>query len=156
VTEDDAIMMSPVQRSFVLSGDDHFHRHQYGAPRSVDMSCSAVMAVDWAITDPREILYEQVCAVTCPGMTLTQSMTIVQALLRQLDMQWFHPDGETIFCRHAPQGVYTVIQGKEDVASGHATTIQLQLCVGTAEAFSVLVLAARDALAQAREPAQFV
>jgi BR serine/threonine kinase len=153
VTEDEAIMMSPIQRSFALSGDDPFHRHQYRESQSVEMSCSAVITADWAIPDPREIVYEQIHAIACPSITLAQTMSTMQALMRHLDMQWFHPDDETIFCRHAAQGVYAVIQGKEDATSDQGTTIQLQLCIGTREAFSVLVVAARDALAQASEPA---
>lgn len=72
-------------------------------------------------------------------LELTQAMTAVQGLMRQLDLQWFHPDDETIFCRREAQGLYVVVQGKRDAAAETSTTIQLQLCAGTAEAFSVLV-----------------
>jgi BR serine/threonine kinase len=140
--DDEAIMMGPVERAFTLSGNDPFHRHQYGEPQSVEsLASSAALTAEWALGDAPAAVFEQVHVITARGRGLTQAMTVLQGLMRQLDLQWFHPDDETIFCRRAAQGLYVVVQAKED-AGECATTIQLQLCAGTAEAFGIVVHAA--------------
>lgn len=69
----------------------------------------------------------------------------VQLLMRQFEMQWFHPDDETIICRHHQQNLYVVIQGQDSTEQA-PTAIQLQLCSGTQESFSVLVRGCQEVL----------
>jgi BR serine/threonine kinase len=140
--EDEAIMVGPVERAFTLSGDGLFHRHAFSEPQSVELASSAASAAEWALGDARATVFEQVHVIAARGRGLTQAMAALQGIMRQLDLQWFHPDDETIFCRREAQGLYVVVQAKDSGGAECATTIQLQLCAGTGEAFSVVVHAA--------------
>jgi hypothetical protein len=77
-------------------------------------------------------------------------MFAVQVLMRDLGMQWFHPDDETVFCRHSQQGLYVAVQGKEDANAEVMTTLQFQLFTGTPDAFSLLIRGLEAILASVR------
>lgn len=142
---DEAFMVDPAHTSYsVLGTGDPFHRHVYpSSGQSVEIVSSLAFKAEWAIPEPTTIVYEQTHAIVCPAIPASKIMLGMQVLMRQLEMQWFHPDELTIICRHQPQNLYAIIQ-IQDAVEPNTPTLQLQLCIGTAEAFSVLVKAAED------------
>jgi BR serine/threonine kinase len=137
--DETAILMDPIATNFAIVEGDPFHRHRYVPGESTGSVASAAVRSDWAVPDQRAIVYEEVHLMTCPKMTITQTMFGIQGLMRRLEMQWFHPDDETIFCRHDDQHLYVLIQGKEDASQEVTTTLQFQMFSGTAEGFSVVI-----------------
>jgi BR serine/threonine kinase len=145
---DGFIMVDPSDRSFSIMGDDLFHRHgRSQSGQSVGDPASVASAAEWAMGDAKSLVFEQVHNVVYEGVTLAQAMFSVQRLMVQLEMQWFHPDDETVICRQHHLRLYVVVQGKENASGPCATTMQLQLCSGPPEAFSVLVHSFEETMA---------
>ena len=143
--DDSAIMIEPAMASYTLNVGDPFHRHAMdpGSMQSVGRSLSVPISAEWAVSE-QAIVYEQTHMIMCPGLDLTQAIFAMQILMRHLEMQWFHPDDETIICRHQ-QGIYVVIQAR-DADPQTPTTLQLQLLSGPQEGFSVIVRGAEEAI----------
>lgn len=142
------ILLSPSQTSYSINNTsgDPFHRHAYpSSGTSVESINSVATQAEWAIQPQQPIIYEQTHLISCPSLNITMAMYGVQLLMRQLEMQWFHPDDETIICRHNKQNLYVVIQG-QDATEQAPTAIQLQLCSGSQESFSVLVGGCQEVL----------
>ena len=142
------ILLGPSNTAYSISNSngDPFHRHGYPATgTSAESINSVAIQAEWAIQPQQPIIYEQTHLISCPTLNITMAMYGVQLLMRQLEMQWFHPDDETIICRHKKQNLYVVIQG-QDATEQAPTAIQLQLCSGTQESFSVLIAGCQEVL----------
>ncbi|KAK8884034.1 Serine/threonine-protein kinase brsk1 [Tritrichomonas musculus] len=142
------ILLDPSQTSYSIgaTSSDPFHRHAYPvAGTSLESVNSVAIQAEWAIQPQQPIIYEQTHLISCPSLNITMAMYGVQLLMRQFEMQWFHPDDETIICRHHQQNLYVVIQGQDSTEQA-PTAIQLQLCSGTQESFSVLVRGCQEVL----------
>jgi hypothetical protein len=140
-------MVDPSDRAFSIMGDDLFHRHGSAqGGQSVGDPASVARAAEWAIGEQKETVFEEAHNAVYTGVKLTQAMFAAQTLMGQLEMQWFHPDDETIICRQRQLRLYVVIQAKQNAAAPCQTTVQLQLCSGTPEAFPVLVHSLEEAM----------
>ncbi|OHT13109.1 putative CAMK family protein kinase [Tritrichomonas foetus] len=139
-------MMDAANTAYTIMGNDPFHRHNYpSSATSYESVNSLAIRAEWAMQPQEHIVYEQTHLIQCPGLNITMAMFGIQLLMRKLEMQWFHPDDETIICRHSQQNLYVVIQG-QDATEQSPTAIQLQLCSGTQESFSILIRGSQEIL----------
>ena len=137
---DDKILVPPNQQAFTLGQEeDPFHTHEIINPQSLEMGTSFAAQTEWEVPADSSIL--QIHLVSCPGCPIIQAITAMQVLVRQFNMQWFHPDEYTIIARDEANGLYVIIIANI-APDGDGTTLELQLCHGTIESFTTLSQAA--------------
>ena len=123
--------------AFTVDGVDPFQRHIGSMPgSSYEAAASLAFRPEWAMPESEPMQVVQTFNVAA-RMGVVQTMTAVQLALAQLEMQWFHPDDFTVIARHEAMGVYAVCQCV-CAPDESESAIQIQLCHGTPESFSVL------------------
>ena len=123
--------------AFTVDGTDPFQRHIGSMPgSSYEAATSLAFRPEWAMpaSEPMEVMQ---AFDVCARMGLVQTMTAVQLAMSQLEMQWFHPDDFTVIARHEAMGIYVVCQCSCSPGD-ESTMMQMQLCHGTIESFTVL------------------
>ena len=130
---------------FKANISDPFQRHavvhsQESLSLSVGMSVANQAA--WNLDDQPEILSEN--SMETFGVPIWQIMYTVQDLLSSMDMQWFHPDPQTILARNEDANLYIEVEGffrtTEDV------TVIAKLRRGDLEHFNSLCDSLQSAL----------
>jgi BR serine/threonine kinase len=146
--EDSYLIDVPTRQAFAVMGSDPFHRHAYGPKSHSDEPMSLAKKVDWALPEKEDAEVEQTHTLDCSSIPLTYVMLSVQRAVRQLGMQWFHPDDFSIICRHVEMGIYV----STNVFIENSTLqLSLQLLNGTPQAFTAFCQAVETSFSEVRE-----
>ena len=145
--DDSDLVEEPQRQAFAVMGTDKFHRHVIPLSHR-DEPMSLAHKAEWALPVKEQVEYEQVHMLDCSSIPLTYSMLSVQRAVRQLGMQWFHPDDFSILCRHEEMGLYCSAVA---AVEGVSTSLSLQLYSGTPEAFTVFCKAVESSFMEVRE-----
>lgn len=146
--EDSYLIDSPTRQAFAVVGSDPFHRHIYGPKSHSEEPMSLAKKVDWAIPEKGGVEVEQTHILDCSSIPLTYVMLSVQRAVRQLGMQWFHPDDFSIICRHVENDIYV---SANVTYENSALQLSLQLLSGPPQAFTAFCQAIETSFSEVRE-----
>jgi BR serine/threonine kinase len=133
-----SILLEPGSHGFALSA-------RFGnTPESLSGVYSYAVRPDWAESQGKVSLAgpsedEEIVShrIACPGMSVLESMTLVQDVVGQCGLQWFHPDEFTILARNEATATYVWLQcfvGSEN----YETELVIQLWHGALETFRAI------------------
>lgn len=143
--DNNELIVSPVETSFRIIGSDPFHRHVHGTPGSSHSGepMSFAVQLDWALPEQTLVHYEDIHTISCKGHELIEIMASIQATVRKLGMQWFHPDDFQVICRQEEVGLYAIAQCTYDNLE---LNLYLHLCHGSSESFTVFCRAVEESI----------
>ncbi|KAH0786265.1 CAMK family protein kinase [Histomonas meleagridis] len=106
---------------------------------------SVVNRPDWDIPETQSIEAIQTNEIDCNGLQITDAMLLMQKMMKQLGMQWFHPDEYTILCRNETMGITLLIQCDPELA-GEETKLKFQILEGSTDSFNLICRTATELL----------
>jgi BR serine/threonine kinase len=135
---DDPFMIAPGSGSFSMQGD----LLQAGSGSLLNMSLAS--RPEWAVPESRPIIASSACEIVA-NMAIIPAVRAVQVIIRQLEMQWFHPDDFSIISRQQGQGVYILFQFLNS-PDDSITRVFIRLCYGAVDSFGYVVAITEEAL----------
>ena len=134
---EEPFMVGPAMTAFTVNESDPFHRRTSPSlGGSVEAGMSLTMRPEWAPPESEPMVVMQTFDIEA-HLTIVQTMLAVQCAVSNLEMQWFHPDDFMIIARRESLGMYVVFQCMNSPGD-EVTKMQIQLCHGTCESFTVV------------------